>query len=605
MRAAIAVGVAFATLAFAQAASAAVLCVNKPSCANNFSSLSLALSNADSPTFPDRDTIEIGAGTLAPEDASADADNAVDIVGAGVGATTLQGAATLNGHAVELLEPTSTISDLSIKPGSAAGTDALRLAGTADRIAVIPPTSGTATVGVRLLAGSTLRDATISLGTDNTEGIETDAGGSGSTFTVQNVRIAARIGMFVDVDGMSAYNVLAEVDGTNPLGIVVDGTNGNVTMDLRHAMVVISSNADGATGMEALGGNGNTGRLDVFDSVVTGAAGTGNTVHLAASKIDNDLNTGAALVGDYMNYDETKVPIPDGVSVTNFIDGAPAFVNAAARDFRPRFDSIVVDSGTHAFPGAGAPPTDLGGGIPITDGDGNGFFWQDLGPYEYQRRAPNAVATASPSQRRIGQAFRFGSAGSSDPDGDPIVSRAWNFGDGTTGTGASPAHAYRTTGLKTVRLTITDASGRTDTATRTVRVLPALPPPDVAPVFRSASMVHRSFLVGTDATTFLFNITEAARVRFTIQRRTVGRRVRGKCVKRTRRNRRRRKCVRYVRRGAFTRQAVAGQNAEPWSGRLRGRALAPGRYRAVLRATDATGNHSRVRRLHFRIRRRG
>jgi gliding motility-associated-like protein len=48
---------------------------------------------------------------------------------------------------------------------------------------------------------------------------------------------------------------------------------------------------------------------------------------------------------------------------------------------------------------------------------------------------------------------------------DPIVSYLWNFGDGNTGTGATPAHTYTAAGNYTVSVIVTTASGCTDTAT--------------------------------------------------------------------------------------------------------------------------------------------
>ncbi len=45
-----------------------------------------------------------------------------------------------------------------------------------------------------------------------------------------------------------------------------------------------------------------------------------------------------------------------------------------------------------------------------------------------------------------------------------IVSSFWIFGDGTTSTATSPAHAYSATGTYTVKLVVTDAHGCTDTA---------------------------------------------------------------------------------------------------------------------------------------------
>jgi len=53
----------------------------------------------------------------------------------------------------------------------------------------------------------------------------------------------------------------------------------------------------------------------------------------------------------------------------------------------------------------------------------------------------------------------FNGTGSSDPDNNVPLTYAWNFGDGSTGTGASPSHTYTTDGSYTVSLTVTDNKG--------------------------------------------------------------------------------------------------------------------------------------------------
>jgi PKD repeat protein len=49
-----------------------------------------------------------------------------------------------------------------------------------------------------------------------------------------------------------------------------------------------------------------------------------------------------------------------------------------------------------------------------------------------------------------------------------IATYAWDFGDGSTGTGANPTHVYGSSGSYVVCLTITDSLGCTDTQCRTV-----------------------------------------------------------------------------------------------------------------------------------------
>lgn len=51
--------------------------------------------------------------------------------------------------------------------------------------------------------------------------------------------------------------------------------------------------------------------------------------------------------------------------------------------------------------------------------------------------------------------FTFTEAGVADSDGDTITF-AWDFGDGSTGTGSPVTHAYTTTGTFTVKLTAND-----------------------------------------------------------------------------------------------------------------------------------------------------
>jgi hypothetical protein len=102
-------------------------------------------------------------------------------------------------------------------------------------------------------------------------------------------------------------------------------------------------------------------------------------------------------------------------------------------------------------------------------------------------------------------------------------------------------------------------------------------------------------------TTLRLRLSEPARVRFVVLRKSRGRKVGRKCVKPTRKNRARKRCARLIRKGTFVRSAPAGRSKVAWSGRIRRKALKRGGY--VLRATptDAAGNTGKARSLSITI----
>ena len=55
-------------------------------------------------------------------------------------------------------------------------------------------------------------------------------------------------------------------------------------------------------------------------------------------------------------------------------------------------------------------------------------------------------------------------------NGGPLVMHQWNFGDGTTGLGASIFHSFPNAGIYTVTLTVTDANGCVSQTSRSIRV---------------------------------------------------------------------------------------------------------------------------------------
>ncbi len=81
--------------------------------------------------------------------------------------------------------------------------------------------------------------------------------------------------------------------------------------------------------------------------------------------------------------------------------------------------------------------------------------------------APNVLPTAAFTDSVTDLAATFDAGGSADPDGT-ISGYAWDFGDGSTGTGKTSNRTYTAAGIYTVKLTVTDNRGGTATTTRQV-----------------------------------------------------------------------------------------------------------------------------------------
>jgi PKD repeat protein len=90
---------------------------------------------------------------------------------------------------------------------------------------------------------------------------------------------------------------------------------------------------------------------------------------------------------------------------------------------------------------------------------------------------PNQPPTAAFTQSIDGLKVSFDSSSSKDPDGT-ITAYQWDFGDGSSGSTASPQHTYAQAGDYDVNLTVTDNGGATASTTQRVSVT-ATPGPSV------------------------------------------------------------------------------------------------------------------------------
>jgi PKD repeat protein len=98
---------------------------------------------------------------------------------------------------------------------------------------------------------------------------------------------------------------------------------------------------------------------------------------------------------------------------------------------------------------------------------GDAFYFQTL-DIDYSNTPPIADA-GGPYSGLEGSPIAFDGSGSSDPDGDALT-YAWDFGDGTTGTGMSPSHTYDDNATYAVCLTVTDPEGLSAQACTTATI---------------------------------------------------------------------------------------------------------------------------------------
>jgi PKD repeat protein len=89
----------------------------------------------------------------------------------------------------------------------------------------------------------------------------------------------------------------------------------------------------------------------------------------------------------------------------------------------------------------------------------------------------NFPPVANPGGPYTGEnAVTFDGTGSSDPDNNLPLTYSWNFGDGSTGSGATPSHTYLTDGVYTVTLQVLDSKGAASQIASTTATIANIPP---------------------------------------------------------------------------------------------------------------------------------
>ncbi len=119
--------------------------------------------------------------------------------------------------------------------------------------------------------------------------------------------------------------------------------------------------------------------------------------------------------------------------------------------------------------------------------------------------------------------------------------------------------------------------------------------------FKAAKSGASIAATGT-GTNVSFSLSETSSVKFTIQRKTTGRKAGGRCKTAARSNRRGKACTLWkTLSGSFTIAGKAGRNSFTFRGRIGGQSLSRGSYRLYAQAKDPAKNTSLLRYSSFRI----
>ncbi len=153
---------------------------------------------------------------------------------------------------------------------------------------------------------------------------------------------------------------------------------------------------------------------------------------------------------------------------------------------RLTFDSAGAVSGVaNVEPANGVADGPYGDIVYLTEGPDGALYYVDLGysddsgqfgvskirriRYLQSNQAPVAVASASPVTGTPPLTVGFSSAGSADPEGQPLT-YLWTFGDTTTSTAANPVHTYAQAGSYSARLSVSDGANTTISTPVTITV---------------------------------------------------------------------------------------------------------------------------------------
>ncbi len=174
-------------------------------------------------------------------------------------------------------------------------------------------------------------------------------------------------------------------------------------------------------------------------------------------------------IGEQIKFNAT-IQYPDLTNLQSSQVGAfLLFSGSGHNDTIP----VVYDSTLGLWVGTYTPGNEPGGLWSLTVAGADSAFPTNSGKatktIQLQDRIPVSIFSFTSGTILTSVSVSFDGTASFDPDGT-IVGYAWDFGDGSTGSGATPTHSYSIAGTYAAKLNVTDNSGSTQVSTQTVTI---------------------------------------------------------------------------------------------------------------------------------------
>ena len=287
--------------------------------------------------------------------------------------------------------------------------------------------------------------------------VTTPSGGAASSTTTATIAPA-------DTPLDTAPTVKVNGPYTGTVNNAVTFSSGGTSDPNNAALTYVWSFGDGGTGSGASPTHSYVAAgtysvvLTVGNGSNTVAAGTTATITGGTPTPNLTASAGGPYTGNVnrpVHFDGTGTTDPSGRQLTYLWDFGDGSTGGSSQP-----SHTYAASGTYTV------------SVNVTDGaTGNGNATTQVtvgGP------APESIAASAggPYTDVTGHTITFDASSSTDSLDNPVT-YTWNFGDGTTGSGATPAHAYSTAGTYTA--TVTVSSGTVSgTATASARIATAL-----------------------------------------------------------------------------------------------------------------------------------